>query len=150
MIFLTNGGQNPINSCPKEYFYIWQGELTISPEYIENNIVFVFENNDVVTGYYSVVELKENIEVCSMEIYKGFWLEHMFLTPENMGKGIGTKMFNHLRKWCQYKGIDEVGILADPNSKGFYKKMGCEYQKEFPSTIANRTTPLFILKIGEH
>jgi ADP-ribosylglycohydrolase len=41
-----------------------------------------------------------------------------------------------------------VGILADPNSRGFYEKMGCTYVREYPSTyeaspIKTKAFPLF-------
>jgi len=131
---------------PKEYFDIWSKELTISHEYIQNNDVFVFQNDTIILGYYSIVELNNDIEVSGITISKGFWLEHMFIEPLSIGKGIGSKMFDHLQKRCRKRGITKLSILADPNSKGFYKKMGCEYKKEYPSTIRNRTTPLLILK----
>jgi len=132
---------------PTVYLDIWKNELTINPEYIEQNLVFVFENNSEIAGYYSIVEIKENLEVSGIEIHKGFWLEHMFLSPKNIGQGIGSKMFTHICETCLSKGIHELGILADPNAKGFYEKMGCQYQKEFPSTIPNRTTPWLVLKM---
>jgi hypothetical protein len=56
-------------------------------------------------------------------------------------------MFDHLRKMSCGRGIKELGILADPNSRGFYEKMGCEYKREYPSTVKNRTTPYLQLKI---
>ena len=134
---------------PKEFYNIWSNELTISSDYIQNNDVFVFENNGVIIGYYSIVELKNDIEVSGVRIGKGFWLEHMFIEPQNIGKGIGTKMFEHLRERCVSRGIHELGILADPNSRGFYEKLGCEYRCEYPSTIKNRTTPFLILKLSD-
>lgn len=134
---------------PKEFYDIWSNELTISTDYIQKNDVFVFENDSVIISYYSIVELKDDIEVSGVRISKGFWLEHMFVEPLSIGKGIGTKMFDHLRKRCAYRGINKLGILADPNSRGFYEKMGCEYKREYPSTIKNRTTPYLQLKIRD-
>jgi len=52
---------------PKSYFDVWENELTINHEYIRTNTVFVYEINGVVLGYYSIVELKENIEICVAE-----------------------------------------------------------------------------------
>lgn len=132
---------------PPEYFEIWDNELTINPEYMENNKVFVYELDGCIVGYYSIVELPEDIEVSGIKIEKGFWLEHMFLQPMHIGKGIGSRMFHHMRKKCKAEGINKLGILADPNSKGFYEKMGCEYLGEFSSTIKNRTTPYLRLCI---
>ena len=132
---------------PEEYFEIWSKELTIRSDYIENNDVFVFENDGNIIGYYSIIELKNDIETSGITISKGFWLEHMFIEPQSIGKGIGSKMFEHLRERCSTRGVYELGILADPNSSGFYEKMGCEYRLEYPSTIKNRTTPYFQLAI---
>jgi GNAT superfamily N-acetyltransferase len=132
---------------PKEYYEIWSNELTISSDYIRNNDVFVYENNGKIIGYYSVVELKDDIEISGITIRKGFWLEHMFIEPRSIGKGIGTKMFEHLKEKFASCGVNALGILADPNSRGFYEKMGCEYKCEYPSTINNRTTPYLQLKM---
>ena len=133
---------------PKTYFDIWASELTISSHYIQNNDVFVFENDGTIIGYYSIVELKADIEIAGVSIGKGYWLEHMFIEPGSIGKGIGTKIFDHLRQRCRTRGINDLGILADPHARGFYEKMGCEYKREHPSTIKNRTTPFLLLKIG--
>ena len=131
---------------PQAYFEIWDKELTISPEYIEKNDVFVFESDSTAVGYYSLVELPKDIEVSGIKIGKGFWLEHMFIKPSNLRMGIGTQMFGHLCKVCRSLGIKELGILADPNSRGFYEKMGCVYICEYPSTIKNRTTPYLLFR----
>ena len=132
---------------PKEFYETWSRELNISSGYIQNNDVFVFENNGKIIGYYSIIELKDDIEISGIKISKGFWLEHMFIEPQRIGKGIGTKLFEHLRERCASRGVYELGILADPNSRGFYEKMGCEYKLEYPSTIKDRTTPYLQLKI---
>jgi GNAT superfamily N-acetyltransferase len=133
---------------PEEYYGIWSDELTLNADYIQKNDVFVFEDHGAIIGYYSIVELKDDVEVSDIAISRGFWLEHMFVEPGSIGKGVGKKMFDHLRQRCRGRGITDLGILADPNSKGFYEKMGCEYQREYPSTIENRTTPLLKLTIS--
>ncbi len=132
---------------PKQFFEVWKKELTINPNYILDNEVFVLERNGSPIGYYSIVELKKDIKISGIKINKGYWLDHMFILPQFIGKGLGRKMFNHLSKRCEARQIQELCVLADPNSKMFYKKMGCKYQKEYPSTIKNRTTPLLTLRL---
>ncbi len=132
---------------PDEYFKIWRKELTIQSAYIVENDVFVFEDKNTIIGYYSIVEINEDIEVAGITINKGFWLEHMFIEPQHIGHGIGTLLFSHLRKRCIKNGIIELKILADPNARGFYEKRGCIYIDERPSTIENRTTPLLHLHL---
>ena len=131
---------------PEEYFVIWKHELTISPGYIEKNTVYIYEIGNSVVGYYSIVELPEDIDVSGIKLARGFWLEHMFIEPRHIGKGIGSTMFRHLQDRCKEMGTGELGILSDPNSRGFYEKMGCRYVRDFPSTIKNRTTPYLILR----
>jgi GNAT superfamily N-acetyltransferase len=131
---------------PQEYFEIWKKELTIRPDYIEKNDVFVYELDGFAAGFYSIVELPEDMDISGIKIRKGFWLDHMFIEPEHIGKGMGSKMFHHLRKVCTAKGISKLGILADPHARGFYEKMGCDYVMEIPSTIENRTTPFLVFE----
>jgi len=135
---------------PEEYFDIWKDELTILPEYIEENLVYIYECNGKIRGYYSIIELKKPVDISTVKLPKGFWLEHMFVSPRNIGQGIGSKLFQHINQTCCSKGILQLGILVDPNSKGFYEKMGCHYQREIPSTIPNRTTPWYVQIIQKH
>lgn len=132
---------------PKEYFEIWKNELTITSEYIQKNDVFVWEEENKILGYYSIAKLTDDVELAGIIIDKGHWLEHMFLLPVYLGRGIGANLFAHLRKRCEMREITELKILADPHSIGFYKKMGCRYQREYPSSISGRTTPLLTLNL---
>jgi GNAT superfamily N-acetyltransferase len=132
---------------PNEYFEIWKNELTITTEYIEKNDVFVWEEENEIPGYYSIIELTDDVELTGITIEKGFWLEHMFILPVYHGRGIGTSLFDHLRKRCKKRKIAELKLLADPHSIGFYIKMGCKYQRDYPSSISGRTTPLLSLDL---
>jgi hypothetical protein len=53
---------------PQEYFEIWKNELTISPSYIENNDVYVYESGNALAGYYSIVFVHEDIDVSGITI----------------------------------------------------------------------------------
>ncbi|MCG8633737.1 MAG: GNAT family N-acetyltransferase [Desulfobacterales bacterium] len=128
---------------PEAYFKIWKTELTITQDYIWENDVFVYEKNQRILGYYSVVDLKSDLTVSDILIEAGTWLEHIFISPESIQKGIGTKLFLDCVKLCQSKEVDTLKILADPNSSGFYEKMRCQFIKDYPSTIEGRTTPYF-------
>ena len=91
------------------------------------------------------MELKDDVDISGITINKGFWLDHMFIAPNQIRRGIGEKLFGHLKKKCIQKGIGDLGILADPNARGFYEKMGCAYKGEYPSPIKDRTTPFLVL-----
>jgi len=132
---------------PDHFFETWKNELTISPDYIRQNRVFVFEGKAGIAGYYSMVCLENDMDFSGTVLSKGHWLEHMFILPAFIGKGIGTKLFEHLKIICRQNRINTISILSDPNAKDFYEKMGCRYVTEIPSTIANRTTPLLVLTL---
>jgi GNAT superfamily N-acetyltransferase len=130
---------------PESYFKVWARELTVSSDYINENDVFVYEAGGLVVGFYSMIQLHDDLDISGITLGKGFWLDHMFVKPESIGLGIGTHLFNHLDQRCKKIGVTQLGVLADPNARGFYEKMGCTYVKEYPSTIKNRTTPYLVL-----
>ncbi len=132
---------------PEEYYCIWESELTISADYIGSKDVWVYETDHGILAYYSRVFLEKELEVGGIVIGCGHWLEHMFVLPLHIGFRIGTELFIHLCNNCSRKKIKELNILADPNARGFYEKMGCRYVKEFPSTINGRTTPHLVLSL---
>ena len=129
---------------PQEYFDVWKDELTISEDYVKDNSVFVAEADGEPTAYYSIVEVKQEFRAGKTKVEKGFWLEHMFVMPEYIGKGIGRAMYAHMKEHCRSKLIDKLRIFADPYAKGFYEKMGATYIKERPSSIEGRTVSLYL------
>ena len=133
---------------PPEFFTVWAGELTISPQYIAVNDVFVFVQKTVIIGYCSFVELQTDVYCGEVHLSAGFWLEHMFIDPNFLGLGIGRALFNHLRKVCRQKGITQFNILADPHARNFYEKMGAKYQLDFPSSVPGRTTPQLLYQVS--
>lgn len=127
---------------PEHYFQVWKNELTITPEYIEQHEVFVCQLRESIVAYYSLVELTEDRLFSGVTLESGLWLDHMFVLPECIGKGMGRSLFLHCRKRLSEHGATCLNILADPNALGFYLKMGCQYRALYPSSIPGRTTPL--------
>lgn len=129
---------------PDSYYKIWEEELTITPDYISKNTVFVAQtNSNEVIAFYSLVTLEQDLHFKTTVLEKGVWLDHMFIIPEYIGQGLGHLMFNHMMQGCRVKNITMVRLLADPNAKGFYEKMGCQYVRQVPSSIEGRTTPMY-------
>jgi GNAT superfamily N-acetyltransferase len=132
---------------PENYFKIWRDELTITAEYIRENIVNVAECGGEILGYYSIVKIENDFLAGKVLVSKGYWLEHIFIKPNFIGWGIGSELIRHLRKTCTKLGVKKVYVFSDPNAKGFYDKVGAEYIKESPSSIEGRTVSLFQLAI---
>ncbi|WP_152004085.1 GNAT family N-acetyltransferase [Desulfoluna spongiiphila] len=108
---------------PDHYFEIWSSELTITPEYIHENHVFVIEDSGI-KGFYSVINLQTEITLSEFTMLTGTWLDHVFIRPEYIGMGYGRSLMGHLAKQSQTQKWAQIQILADPNSKNFYKKNG--------------------------
>lgn len=81
--------------------------------------MWVYENDQGILAYYSLVALEKEIKVGGVAMAGGHWLEHMFIRPRHIGLGIGTELFAHLRNRFIQKKIVELNILADPNAEGF-------------------------------
>jgi len=125
----------------------WKDELTITPAYIESNTVFVGELEDKIVGFYSLIEIQQDLEIRSVLIEKGTWLDHMFILPEYIGKGIGTTFTTHMKAYLSEKRVDKVLIFVDPNAKGFYERVGAKFRRESDSSIPGRKIPVYEMKI---
>lgn len=128
---------------PKEYFQVWEKELTITKQYVDSNFVQVAEDDRAVVGYYSVVVLEKELKIANFTMSRGIWLEHVFIQPELIGRGYGKQLMQHLLESARRYQWDELKILADPHSKGFYEKLGANYIREVESNIPGRTVSYF-------
>jgi maltose O-acetyltransferase len=128
---------------PEEYFSQWARELTITETYISRNFVRIKELNRVPAGFYSLVEMPEEKLFGSVCMEKGLWLDHMFILPEFHNQGIGTEFFKDIDAYMKKNTIQSLKIFADPNSKGFYEKMGAWFLRNSDSSIPGRIIPVY-------
>jgi len=133
---------------PQTWFDIWREELTITAAYIEKNTVRLAETGGRLSGYYTILHNREDKMVYGALIEKGYWLDHIFVSPEFFKNGIGTRLIHHACETAFGLGAPSLRVLAEPRAAGFYRKMGAEYMGEFPSNIPGRTTPYFRLPTG--
>ena len=132
---------------PDHYYDLWKDELTITKDYIQQNIVFKALYLDAVIGFYSITENKEDFYSGDTFVKKGFWLEHLFIKPEYHKQGIGVLMINHAKQVSRDSGIRDLFIFVDPYAKGFYDKVGAEYLYDSKSSIPGRMIPVYGLRI---
>jgi GNAT superfamily N-acetyltransferase len=132
---------------PEAYFDVWKKELTITAAYVQKNIVNVAEIKGAILGYYSIIKNEKDMWVGKVFIREGHWLEHFFIRPEFIGKGLGTQLIKNIQEACKEVGIKKIYIFSDPNAKGFYTRIGADYIQESPSSIEGRTVCFFEMKI---
>jgi len=133
---------------PEEYFEVWKNELTITRAYIESNTVFVAETQEGVAGYLSIVHVPQDFMAGPTFVQRGYWLEHLFVHPDCMRRGVGRSLVSFARVWCAQNSIERLLIFSDPHSRGFYERLGAEYIGEMASSIPGRTVPMMELIIG--
>lgn len=132
---------------PESYFSVWKDELTITTEYIEKNRVFIAEQEQRPVAFYSVVEVSQDLQLGEVFVPKGHWLDHMFVLPEFIGRGLGRRLMQHAVSLCREIDVEKLFIFSDPYARGFYDRMGALYIKEVSSSIAGRTVSLFTVSI---
>jgi GNAT superfamily N-acetyltransferase len=108
-------------------------ELTLSPGEIEARRVHVFEEDGRIVGFFTLVARDEGVGE----------LEHIFVDPSRLGRGIGAALFRRACVVAQEAGWRRLVIQSDPNAAGFYQRMGARLERHVPSSIPGRNLPLF-------
>jgi predicted N-acetyltransferase YhbS len=79
-------------------------------------------------------------------------LEHLWVTPEHIGTGVGRLLFDHAVRRAVSLGAETVRIESDPNAEGFYRRMGAVRAGEisYPIDGQKRTLPLLVAEVRNH
>jgi len=91
----------------------WKDDLTITPDFIANNEMYVAVAGEEIAGCCALVLSDTQAE-----------LEHMWIRPEHMGNGVGRALFQQIVKRAAQLGATGLELSSDPNAEGFYKRMG--------------------------
>jgi GNAT superfamily N-acetyltransferase len=121
---------------PEHWINHWQDDLTISPDFIAGNEVFVAESEGDLLGFYALIIRKEKAE-----------LDHMWVAPSHIGTGVGKELFLHAMQRAAGENVSEVEILSDPNAEGFYRKMGAHRIGETVSEMDGQPRTLPRLRV---
>ena len=121
---------------PEHWIKHWEADLTITAEFIRDNHVYVAEGDGEVRGFYALCVDGDEAE-----------LEHMWVTPDSIGTGIGKELFLDAMERAAALEVRGVEISADPNAAGFYERMGAKQIGEVDSPIDGQPRKLPRLKI---
>jgi GNAT superfamily N-acetyltransferase len=121
---------------PEHWIKHWESDLTISPDFIRDNHVYVAENDGEIRGFYALCVTGNKAE-----------LEHMWVTPESIGTGVGKELFLDAMDRATTLRVREIEISADPNAAGFYERMGASQIGESESSIDGQVRKLPRLRI---
>jgi GNAT superfamily N-acetyltransferase len=121
---------------PERWIERWRESLTITPDFVRRNEVDAAVVEGEIVGFYALVGEGREIE-----------LEHLWVTPEHIGTGVGRALFNHAVRRAGTLGAEILGIEADPNAEGFYRRMGARRVGEtsYPIDNQRRVLPLLVV-----
>jgi len=100
---------------PESWIAAWRDVLTMRPEFIASNTSYCAFEDDRAAGFYVLTTEDDGIH-----------LDHLWVVPEAMGRGIGRALFAHAVAQAKNLGADSIKIEADPNAEEFYKHMGAQ------------------------
>ncbi len=128
---------------PERWIELWRDDLTLSPDFIAGNEVYLAEDGGEALGCYGLIAGSPH------------WaLEHFWIRPAAMGKGVGRRLFEHARAVTLDAGASVLEIDSDPNAEAFYLRMGAVKVGEVRSEVDGqpRIRPLLHLRLmnSEH
>ena len=98
---------------PERWIQNWRDILTMRPEFIAANVAYCAMEDVRVLGFYLLTNEGD-----------GLHLDHLWIVPDAMGRGIGRTLFQHAVGQARRLSHRTFKIEADPNAEGFYTRMG--------------------------
>jgi GNAT superfamily N-acetyltransferase len=83
------------------------------PAFIATNVAHIVIEQERPVGFYVLTKEAD-----------GLHLDHLWVLPSSMGRGIGRVLFEHAAGQVNRLGFRSMKIEADPNAEAFYKRMG--------------------------
>lgn len=88
--------------------------MKVDEQYIKHNIVYKILTDGELIGFYALCY--KNVENC-------FEVDHLWLVPGFVKKGIGRIVFIRILSQLKELGQTRALLKGDPHAKGFYEKM---------------------------
>lgn len=116
-----------------EFMEACRAELTLTPDDIRANPVFVAELSSDVLGFYALKALApDRVDL---------WF--LFVDPTQVRAGVGRRLLSHAREHARELGYRTLVIQSDPQAEPFYAGCGAVRVGDLPSeSIPGRVLPL--------
>jgi GNAT superfamily N-acetyltransferase len=77
-----------------------------------------------------------------------WWLDDLWIEPAWMGRGIGSRLFEHAAALGRQAGASRMEWEAEPNAVGFYAKLGGRYARDGEPGIWGRANAVMALDLS--
>lgn len=123
---------------PDSWIEAWREALTIREEALAVWTVLVAETPEGVAGF-GAVDLRRKLAV----------LEHLWVRPAFIGRGIGRRLFRECAEAAVAVGAPTMETEADPHALGFYVKLGGRHVDDIPAEVqgVRRALPLVSFRL---
>lgn len=123
---------------PERWIESWRDILTMRPEFIAENVAYSAIEEDRAVGFYVLTTEAD-----------GPHLDHLWIAPHAIGRGIGRALFDHAVEQARRLGHRTLKIEADPHAEGFYARMGARRVGEAVTEIDGhrRELPLLLVEL---
>ncbi|HVI41887.1 MAG TPA: GNAT family N-acetyltransferase [Anaerovoracaceae bacterium] len=98
-----------------EYMDQFRLYYNVTKEFIQENPVFVLEENHCTVGFWGLKQTEADWE-----------LEFFYIGEPYIGKGYGRRLWNSLIEECSKSGIKSFEFVTSPEAVHFYEKMGAK------------------------
>lgn len=123
---------------PERWIESWRAILTMRPQFVAENVTYCAKEDDRIIGFYLLTTESD-----------GMHLDHLWISPGAMGRGVGRALFKHAAEQARNLGHRGFKIEADPNAAGFYERMGAKRIGVNITEIEGRSRELPLLLYGE-
>ena len=83
----------------------------------------------MIQGSFCFIRVTHNNRTIAMgrvisDGYSDGYIQDLVVKPEYRRQGIGKEIVRRLTHFCIDKGLDWVGLIAEPNTQAFYEELG--------------------------
>ncbi len=122
---------------PDEWITRWAPTLTVTPEFITAHPTVVARMEADAIGFAALTGLGRQLR-----------LEHLWVLPEFMGRGIGRGLFQEIARVGRAAGWSSVQVISDPHAEGFYLRLGARRVGEQISDLEGHRRALPVLLVN--
>ncbi len=121
----------------EELLKSWEGDLTISEEYMLENKVYKLIFEYKIIGYYSYFNIEEGTVK----------LDNLFVLSKYIGEGFGKILIEDFLNKIRESKIEKIILDADPYVEDFYKKFGFNTIGQLETSVKDRFLPIMELRL---